>query len=73
LAELRVLSDLNARVWKIEVAPGDAVAADGTLMILESMKTEIPVDAPRAGRVREILVAEEEAVIEGQVLAILDV
>ena len=73
MAELRVLSDLNARVWKVEVAVGDAVEVDATLLILESMKTEIPVDAPKAGRVREILVAEEEAVVEGQVLAILDV
>lgn len=73
MAELKVLSDLNARVWKIEAAAGDTVAADATLMILESMKTEIPVDAPRAGRVREILVREEEAVVEGQVLAILEV
>jgi len=72
VAEVKVLSDLNAKVWKIEVAVGDAVDADGTLMILESMKTEIPVDAPKAGRVREILVAEEDAVVEGQVLAILD-
>lgn len=72
MAEVKVLSDLNAKVWKIEVAVGDAVDADGTLMILESMKTEIPVDAPKAGRVREILVAEEDAVVEGQVLAILD-
>lgn len=73
MAELKVLSDLNARVWKIELAVGDAVDAEGTIMILESMKTEIPVDAPKAGRVRQILVAEEEAVVEGQVLAILDV
>lgn len=72
MAEVKVLSDLNAKVWKIEVAVGDAVDADGTLMILESMKTEIPVDAPKAGRVRAILVAEEDAVVEGQVLAILD-
>jgi len=72
VAEVKVLSDLNAKVWKIEVAVGDAVDADGTLMILESMKTEIPVDAPKAGRVRAILVAEEDAVVEGQVLAILD-
>lgn len=73
VAELKVLSDLNAKVWKIEVAPGDAVDADATLIILESMKTEIPVDAPKAGTVKAILVKEEDAVEEGQVVAILEV
>lgn len=73
MAELKVLSDLNAKVWQIEVAVGDAVAADATLIILESMKTEIPVDAPRAGTVKAILVAEGDPVTEGQTVAILDV
>jgi len=73
LAELKVLSDLNAKVWKIEVAVGDAVDADATLLILESMKTEIPIDAPKGGTVRAILVKEEDPVTEGQVVAILDV
>lgn len=73
LAELKVLSDLNAKVWKVEVAVGDAVDADATLIILESMKTEIPIDAPKAGKVKAILVKEEDAVVEGQVVAILDV
>ncbi len=73
MAELKVLSDLNAKVWQIEVAVGDAVDADATLIILESMKTEIPVDAPRAGTVKAILVAEGDPVTEGQTVAILDV
>ncbi len=73
LAELKVLSDLNAKVWKIEVAVGDAVDAEATLIILESMKTEIPIDAPKAGTVKAILVGEGDAVEEGQAVAILDV
>ena len=73
LAELKVLSDLNAKVWKIEVAVGDAVEAEATLIILESMKTEIPIDAPKAGTVKAILVGEGDAVEEGQAVAILDV
>lgn len=72
MAEIKVLSELNARVWKIEVAVGDTVEADDTLLILESMKTEIPVDAPRAGRVAAILVVEETPVAEGQVLVVLE-
>ena len=73
LAELKVLSDLNAKVWQIEVAVGDTVAADDTLIILESMKTEIPIDAPRAGTVKAILVAEGDPVAEGQAVAVLEV
>ena len=73
LAELKVLSDLNAKVWKIEVVVGDAVEAESTLIILESMKTEIPIDAPKAGTVKAILVGEGDAVEEGQAVAILDV
>lgn len=73
LAELKVLSDLNAKVWKIEVAVGDTVEAETALIILESMKTEIPVDAPKAGTVKAILVKEEDPVVEGQVVAILEV
>ena len=73
MADLKVLSDLNAKVWKIEVAVGDMVEADTTLLILESMKTEIPIDAPKAGRVKAILVKEEDAVTEDQVVVILDV
>lgn len=72
MAETKVLSELNARVWKIEIAVGDTVEADDTLLILESMKTEIPVDAPHAGRVTQILVAEEVPVTEGQVLVIIE-
>ena len=73
MAELKVLSDLNAKVWKVEVAVGDKVAEDATLLVLESMKTEIPIDAPKAGTVKAILVKEEDPVEEGQVVAILEV
>jgi len=73
LAELKVLSDLNAKVWKVEVAVGDSVDAEATLIVLESMKTEIPIDAPKAGKVLAILVKEEDPVEEGQVVAILEV
>jgi len=71
MAETKVLSELNARVWKIEVAVGDAVAEGDVLMILESMKTEIPVEAPHSGTVSAILVREEEAVAEEQPLVVL--
>jgi biotin carboxyl carrier protein len=72
MPEIQVPSDINARVFKIEVAVGDAVAAGDTLMVLESMKMEIPVEAPEAGRVTRILVAEEGEIAEGQVVAVLE-
>jgi acetyl-CoA carboxylase biotin carboxyl carrier protein len=71
MAETRVKSEIAGSVWKIEVAIGDAVAEDDPLLILESMKMEIPLLAPRAGVVREILVAEGEPIDEGDVAVIL--
>jgi acetyl-CoA carboxylase biotin carboxyl carrier protein len=67
-----VKSEIDAIVWKIEVAVGAQVAADDVLMILESMKMEVPVAAPAAGRVRSIAVAEGASVREDDVLVVLD-
>ncbi len=67
-----VKSEINAIVWKIEVAPGAEVAADDVLIILESMKMEVPVPAPVAGRVRSIAVAEGSTVEEDDLLVVLD-
>jgi biotin carboxyl carrier protein len=71
MAELRVRSEIAGSVWKIEVAVGDTVAEDDPLLILESMKMEIPLLSPRAGVVKEILVAEGEPIAEGVVAVIL--
>jgi acetyl-CoA carboxylase biotin carboxyl carrier protein len=71
MTETRVKSEIAGSVWKIEVAIGDAVAEDDPLLILESMKMEIPLLAPRAGVVREILVAEGEPIDEGDVAVVL--
>ena len=66
-----VRSEIAGSVWKIEIAPGDAVAEGDVLMILESMKMEIPVEAPSAGVVQTIQVAEGDPVKEGQGLVVL--
>jgi len=71
MAELRVRSEIAGSVWKIEVGVGDRVAEDDPLLILESMKMEIPLLSPRAGVVKEILVAEGEPIAEGVVAVIL--
>lgn len=67
-----VKSEMVGTVWKIVVAVGDAVDADDTLVILESMKMEIPVDTPVAGTVKEILIKEGDVVQEGDVVAIVE-
>ena len=67
-----VKAELVGNVWKIVTKPGDVVAEDQTLLILESMKMEIEVVAPKAGTVREIRVKETDVVKEGQVLVVLD-
>ena len=59
-------------VWTVEVEAGQTVAEGDVLVILESMKMEIPVESAVAGQVREILVAPGDQVAEGQVVAIVD-
>lgn len=71
MAEIRVKSEIAGSVWKILKQPGEAVEAEESLMLLESMKMEIPVLAPRHGTVQEIRVAEGEAVAEGDVVVVL--
>lgn len=71
MAETRVKSEIAGLVWKVLKQPGEAVAADETLLLLESMKMEIPVVAPCAGTVRAIQVREGEAVAEGDVVAVI--
>ena len=71
MADTPVTSELNAVVWKIEVAAGDRVRSGDTLILLESMKMESPVAAPHDGTVKAILVAEKETVEEGQRLVVM--
>jgi acetyl-CoA carboxylase biotin carboxyl carrier protein len=63
---------ITGTVWKIECEVGDVVAAGDTVVILESMKMEMPVEADDAGTVKEILCEEGQAVNEGDTLVVLD-
>jgi len=72
MARSEVKSEISGRVWKLETQVGDRVAADDAILVLESMKMEIPVSAPVAGRILEIRVAERDMVEEGQVVAVLE-
>lgn len=68
-AEIR--SEMTANVWKVEARPGDAVAEGDTIVILESMKMEIPVTAETPGTVTDLRVNEGDTVQEGDIIAIL--
>jgi acetyl-CoA carboxylase biotin carboxyl carrier protein len=72
MARVQVLSEVSGSIWKIEAAVGAQLGADDTILIIESMKMEIPVASPRAGRLVELRVAEGEAVKEGQVVAVIE-
>ncbi|HEX7663609.1 MAG TPA: acetyl-CoA carboxylase biotin carboxyl carrier protein subunit [Polyangiaceae bacterium] len=66
-----VTAHITGTVWKIEVKVGDKVAEGDTTVILESMKMEMPVEAPAAGTVEKIECSEGQAVNEGDVLLTL--
>jgi acetyl-CoA carboxylase biotin carboxyl carrier protein len=70
------MSDIEAHitgtVWKIEVKPGDNIEEGDTVVILESMKMEMPVEAEDDGVVKEIKCAEGQSVHEGDVLIVLE-
>jgi acetyl-CoA carboxylase biotin carboxyl carrier protein len=68
----KIEAEIAATVWKVLVNEGDEIAASADVVILESMKMEIPVSSPRAGRVAAVHVAPEDKVAEGQVLVVLE-
>jgi biotin carboxyl carrier protein len=67
-----VKAHITGVVFQVLAKSGDSVAAGDPIVVLESMKMEIPVEAPRAGRVAEIKVREGETVQEGDTVALLD-
>ena len=67
-----IAAHITGTVWKIEVKVGDTVAEGQVLIILESMKMEMPIEAPGAGTVSELRCAEGQAVEEGEVLLVVD-
>lgn len=69
---MKVTAELTGNLWKLVAKEGQQVQADETLMILESMKMEIPVPSPKAGTVTKIHVKEGQTVQEGQLLAEID-
>jgi len=72
MAVVNVKSEIAGNVWKIQLKPGDKVELEGEIMILESMKMEIPVIAEDGGVLKELKVAEGTTVNEGQVVAVIE-
>ncbi|HEX8627066.1 MAG TPA: biotin/lipoyl-binding carrier protein [Catenuloplanes sp.] len=64
-----IRAEMVANVWKVVATAGDSVAEGDTLVILESMKMEIPVLTEQAGTIRELHVVEGEVLQEGDLIA----
>jgi acetyl-CoA carboxylase biotin carboxyl carrier protein len=69
---IKINSEIAGQVWKITAPQGTSIGADEPIIILESMKMEIPILAPKAGVVLELHVGEEDMVAEGQWIATLE-
>src|ERR1051325_874116 len=72
MARIEVKSEITGTVWQVKASVGDKVDEGDTLVVIESMKMEIPVITEDAGTVKEILVKEKDPVAEGQIVAILE-
>ena len=66
-----VEAQITGNVWKLEKSVGDRVEVEEVILIIESMKMEIPVEAPLSGTILEIRVAEGESIEEGAVLVVI--
>jgi biotin carboxyl carrier protein len=71
MSEHNVVADVSGRVWKVEVTEGQQVEEGATLLIVESMKMEIPVEAPVGGTVLRLMAAEGDMVTDEQVLVVI--
>ena len=72
MARHEVESEVTGNVWKVLLQAGAAVSEGDVIMILESMKMEIPVEAPVSGTLVEVCVAEEQQVEEDDLLAVVE-
>lgn len=67
-----VRAEITANVWQVHVVIGQAVGVGDTIVILESMKMEIPVEAPAAGTIVEVKVVADSQVVEGDLIAVIE-
>lgn len=72
MSTVKICTEVAGTVWKIVAAKGATLAAEDVILIMESMKMEIPVEAPRAGTLVELRVAEGDVLKEGDLVAIME-
>jgi biotin carboxyl carrier protein len=72
MSTVKICTEVAGTVWKIVAARGATLAAEDVILIMESMKMEIPVEAPRAGVLVELRVAEGDVLKEGDLVAIME-
>ncbi|MCO0600094.1 biotin/lipoyl-binding carrier protein [Peribacillus butanolivorans] len=72
MALIQVTAEISGSVWKIETKAGQRVMEEDVLLIMESMKMEIPIMAPAAGVVKEIKVKEGDTIAEGDLAVVLE-
>lgn len=72
MALVEVESEVTGKIWKVQAEVGDAVAEGEVLVIVESMKMEIPVESPVSGTLKELLVTKDDKVDEDQVIALIE-
>lgn len=68
---VNVKSEVTGSVWKLMSAQGQSVSSGDVLLVIESMKMEIPVEAPASGVLRELRVTEGQVIAEGDVVAVI--
>ena len=67
-----ITAHITGTIWKIEKQVGDAIAVGEAVVILESMKMEVPVESPASGRMTKLCCSQGQAVQEGAVLAVVE-
>ncbi len=72
MSSVKIRTEVAGTVWKIVAQPGATLAAEDVILIMESMKMEIPIEAPRAGTLVELRVAQGDVLKEGDVVAVMD-
>lgn len=73
MSTVKIRSEVTGSVWKLLKQPGDTLTAGEEIMLIESMKMEIPVICEAGGRLAELQVAEGDAIQEGQIVATMQV
>ena len=73
MPDIRVITEVAGRICSLPIEAGTSVVDGDDIAFIESMKMEIPVAAPAAGKVKSILVALDDVVAEGQAVAIIEI